>query len=80
VQVTDGWGTLEAGGGALLVRDAEGRFTEVRVPAPAVDAGAQGAGAAGRTLSGDGWTLRLADGWKAVPGARPGDLTLARED
>jgi hypothetical protein len=54
LQVTDGWGTLEAGGGALLVRDAEGRVTEVRVPAPAVDAGAQGAGAAGRTLSGDG--------------------------
>jgi hypothetical protein len=33
----------------------------------------------GRALAGEGWTLTLADGWIARPGARPGDLQMGRE-
>jgi hypothetical protein len=78
LRVTDAWGTLEATGGALLVRDARDGPAEVRVTAPAAGAAQGGAGV--RQLEGDGWTLRLADRWNAVPGARPGDFTLVRQD
>jgi hypothetical protein len=69
LRVTDAWGILEVQGGAMVTR-AGGRFSEVRIPAPAEPVA--------RPLSGDGWTLRLNEGWRTAPGTRPGDLTVAR--
>jgi hypothetical protein len=57
-------------GGALLARDATGRMSAARVPAPGE--------AEGREISGDGWKLALDEGWALVAGERPGDFTLAR--
>lgn len=68
-RVTDGWGVLEADGGALLVL-VEGTPTEARVPAPTQSIGP--------TLEGDGWSLELAEGWHVVAGPRDGDLRLER--
>lgn len=53
-----------------MLRDPGGQMAEARVPAPASPAGTR--------LEGDGWTLTLTEGWKLVPAARPGDLTLAK--
>jgi hypothetical protein len=69
-RVTDRWGILEVSGGALLSRGPDGMMSEARVPAPA-------AGQSGPVIEGDGWVLTLADGWRLVPGARPGDWTVA---
>jgi hypothetical protein len=54
---------LEVTGGALIKAD----WSAVVVPAPA------SAGVA----AGDGWTLRLAPGWRLEPAERPDDLRLA---
>jgi len=67
LRVTDDWGVLDANDGALLKSD----WSAVSVPAPRVPGG--------RTLQGPGWTLSLNEGWKVVPGARPGDLALAAD-
>lgn len=84
--VTDAWGKLEVyAGGGLLVRGDDGRLASVRVPKSAgvspetaTDAAPDAAPevAPGRLLTGDGWTLQLADGWALSAGARDGDLTL----
>lgn len=65
LRVTDDWGELEANEGALLKSD----WSAVSVAAPTevLDAFARG----------HGWTLTLNPGWKIVPGARTGDLTVA---
>ena len=73
--VTDTWGRLEVTGGpALLLTDEAGMIRGVRV------ALGEGDGAAtaedGGELSGDGWRLEVAEGWRAVPGRRAGDLSL----
>ena len=67
LRVTDDWGVLDANEGALLKSD----WSAVSVPVPQVPGG--------RTLQGPGWTLSLNEGWKVVPGARPGDLALAAD-
>jgi hypothetical protein len=64
LRLTDDWGVLEAGDGALLSPD----WTRVTVAAPAIE---------GDRISGKGWTLALKPGWKAVPGPRPGDFVLS---
>lgn len=64
---SDSWGVLQAPGGALMVRNEQGQFTRVVLPAPA----------SGET-KGEGWELKLAEGWKLVPGARAGDFIVAQ--
>jgi hypothetical protein len=59
------WGVLEASQ-ALVAAD---RST-IRVAGPP---------SAGDPITGEGWTLRLADGWVLRPGPRPGDVTVQRE-
>jgi hypothetical protein len=70
-RVTDRWGALQVTGGVLMSRGQAGNMSEARVPAPSTSAGP--------TLSGDGWTLTLADGWRVVPGARTGDLVVTKD-
>ena len=69
ISITESWGVLEAGGGALVERDARGAMTAVRVPAPASEA---------PPLSGPGWKLTLASGWKLVSLKREGSWTAER--
>jgi hypothetical protein len=64
----DSWGVLDAPGGALMVRNDKGLFTQVILPAPVSAAHSKG----------EGWELKLAAGWKLVPGKRAGDFTVAR--
>jgi hypothetical protein len=66
LEVTEAWGTLkvQGGGGALM----KGDWSAVTLGAPDDPAATP--------LQADGWTLRLSAGWKLVPGARPGDLTV----
>jgi hypothetical protein len=66
--VSDRWGVLDVSKGALMSRDASGSMMEARVPASADPAR--------RPLEGDGWTLTLNDGWRILPGPRPGDFTI----
>ena len=70
-RVTDAWGILEvSSGGALLVRT-NGRADRFVVPAPAGGPD----DAVGSVLSGDGWSLELADGWR-LSDLPDGNLTL----
>jgi len=63
LEVTADWGRLSAMNGAVISSD----FSRILLSAP---------GRGGMT--GDGWTLTLAPGWKIVPGARPGDYRVTR--
>jgi hypothetical protein len=67
-RVTDDWGTLDAPGGFLIVREGKVR---VQVPAPA--------NPSATPLQGDGWTLNLQKGWAVEPGERAGDYVLKPE-
>lgn len=67
---SDSWGVLDAPGGALLVRNQQGLFTRVVLPAPASPGESKG----------KGWELRLAEGWKLAPAERAGDLTVSKSD
>jgi len=69
LRITDAWGVLEAREGALI----DGSWSGVRVAAPS------GAAETGQ-LSGPGWTLTLAPGWRLRPGVRAGDLTIAKAE
>lgn len=69
VRVNDAWGILEVAGGALVIRQ-DGRVSEVRIPAPTDPAA--------RPLSGDGWSVRLNEGWSAVTGERTGDMRISK--
>jgi hypothetical protein len=74
LSIHDAWGTLEAEQGAFVSAD----FKHLVVPLPAPPAAKAGAEAAATPpLTGAGWKLTLDAGWKIVPGARPGDFTLA---
>jgi hypothetical protein len=65
-RTTAEWGSLEAD--AVLIPDDRANVT---VSAPfKMD---------GTTLTGDGWTLKLAPGWVVRPGPRPVDFQLVRE-
>jgi hypothetical protein len=64
IRITDDWGVLEADNGALMKPD----WSAVVVSAPEHSSE--------NLLTGDGWTLHLKAGWKAVPGERKGDLVL----
>jgi hypothetical protein len=64
-RTTAEWGRFEAA--HVLMSADRSRLT---VPAPASTAGA--------TLSGDGWTLTIADGWVIRAGSRSGDYVLVR--
>jgi hypothetical protein len=67
IKLTDAWGVLTAPRGALLAAD----FKRATVPAPA-DPKA-------RLLKGEGWELDLKEGWRLVPGKRPGDFLLTKD-
>lgn len=68
LRIVDAWGVLEAPSGALLIRK-DGKMVEAHVPAPA--------DIASSPLAGDGWTLKLNNGWHVTTGAREGDFVLA---
>ena len=71
LRLVDAWGVLTVSNGAWLERDATGRMVRARVPAPS-DLSA-------RPLKGDGWSLELKNEWEAVPGERPGDVTIRKK-
>jgi hypothetical protein len=61
------WGSLEVtGGGALVAPD----FTLLRLPAPESPGDS--------TVEGEGWKLKLAEGWSLQRGERPGDWVAAK--
>lgn len=60
--ITDVWGVLTVTEGALIDND----WSAVTVTAPE----------GGETLSGDGWSLDLAEGWRITPGGRAGDYVV----
>jgi hypothetical protein len=65
MQVIDDWGSVEVDGGGLMASD----WKRLTVAAPDGDT-------TGGTLHGKGWTMRLAPGWRLVPGMRKGDWTI----
>jgi hypothetical protein len=68
IRIVDNWGILTVSkGGALLSAD----FSRVTVPVPAK--------IVPPLIEGDGWTLRLNNGWSVRPGERQGDFTLLFE-
>jgi hypothetical protein len=67
MRISDEWGILEVTAGALMAPN----WKEVTVAAPA-DPAAQ-------PLRGPGWTLQLAQGWRLIPRARPGDFSLQQD-
>lgn len=65
LRLGDAWGELVVEGGAALLHADRKRASVAWT--------GDGSG-----LSGEGWTLSLAPGWKLAPGKRPGDMTLVR--
>lgn len=72
LRVTDEWGILEVTDGALMKRE-QGKFSGVVVEAPRDFAGK-------REITGNGWNLTLAEGWRLAGGERPGDLKLVKTE
>jgi hypothetical protein len=66
---TSDWGTLQVDSGAALVRV---ETAEVRIAAP------PDLDPSSTTVTGAGWKLELAPGWKLEPGPRPGDFTAVK--
>jgi len=66
-RMTGPWGALEADSGVLVSSDGQSR----RLPAPVRRDQT--------TISGDGWTLRVAPGWVVREGARRGDFEVVRQ-
>ncbi|MGN2244265.1 hypothetical protein ACFWZU_12220 [Frateuria sp. GZRR33] len=67
MQVIDDWGSITVDGGALMAPD----WTLLTVAAPEGEPGDD-------ELHGQGWTMKLAAGWRVAPGPRKGDWTVAR--
>jgi hypothetical protein len=67
MKMSDAWGVLEVTGGALVAND----WSKVVVPAPADPTA--------RPLAGDGWTVRLNEGWGVRYGIRKGDYVIMRK-
>ncbi len=67
ISIADDWGTLAVTQGGALISST---WTSVKVSAPKESNPS--------SCSGDGWTLKLAAGWKVTPGDRTGDFTLTR--
>lgn len=65
VQIIDAWGMLDVKEGGLWMAN---DWSTARIVAPEDHTG--------RPLTGDGWTLHLAEGWEIAPAERPGDLIL----
>ncbi len=71
IRVTAPWGILEVSDRGALVRHPDGvSLSEIRVSSPARSDES--------LVSGPGWSLRLARGWRAADGPRPGDMTLQK--
>jgi hypothetical protein len=69
MSVRDDWGSLSVEAGVLMVRTKNG-IDRFQVAAPsAVEA---------KLVSGDGWELKLAEGWEVVPGPRKGDYVVVK--
>ena len=66
-RASGGWGTLEAEKGVLMASDGRTR----RIPAPVRRDEV--------TLTGDGWTFKVAAGWVIREGARRGDYEVVRQ-
>lgn len=64
MRLVDAWGSLEVESGGALVWSTGKRAT------------VSARGAATNGLTGEGWKLTLNPGWRTMPGARRGDLTL----
>jgi hypothetical protein len=65
-RMTGEWGALEADKGVLVSTD--GRMRRLPAPVRRDDT----------TISGDGWTLKVAPGWVVRDGARQGDFELVK--
>jgi hypothetical protein len=65
MRLVDAWGILEVTDGAWLTRDAAGPLIRAQVPAPQ--------SASSVPIKGEGWSLKLNDGWKVVAAERAGD-------
>jgi hypothetical protein len=68
MRLVDAWGILEVTDGAWLIRGGNGLLVRAQVPAPQSGAAAP--------LQGEGWTLRLTQGWKIVAAERRGDFKV----
>ena len=60
------WGSLEATKGVLVLT--KGATLHLTTPFQT----------SGSTLTGDGWTITLAEGWTVRPGTRAGDFEVAK--
>lgn len=65
-RATPAWGSLTATGGVLVLT----RGAVLHLAAPFQTSGS--------TLSGEGWTITLAEGWTVRPGQRPGDFEIVK--
>lgn len=69
LRITDEWGILEVTANGVWLPRTDGRVSGAIVPAPAgIDS----------PVKGDGWELRLAAGWRVVPGSRTGDWVVVK--
>jgi hypothetical protein len=68
MRLVDVWGILEVSDGAWLIRGRNGLLVRAQVPAPQSRSAAP--------LQGDGWTLRLNQGWRIVSAERWGDFKV----
>lgn len=66
-RISDEWGLLEVTANGVLLERRDGLFTGIVLPAAAN---------AEPPTEGDGWRLRLAEGWRVVPGKRAGDWVV----
>lgn len=79
-RVVDAWGILEAGEGALMLRDDAGSWVEVRVSAPTGPEDPAETGWMKRgQAEGSGWKLSLNAEWRLATGPRAGDYTIRRK-